>query len=96
MAKTEVYSWRVHPDLKRRLEDAAREERRSLAEVLDAATEEWLEHRGAEGTVDERQAALRTAATRFIGTIRSGRPDRAENARLEIRSRLQSRREQRN
>jgi predicted transcriptional regulator len=92
MAKTEIYSWRLTPRLKSRLEEAARAERRSLAEVLGQATEEWLARHGERGDDDERQARIRAAASRYVGAIRGGRADRAQNAHRDVRTRLAARR----
>jgi cell pole-organizing protein PopZ len=89
MQKTEVYSWRLSPHLKARLEEAAREEQKSLAELLAEISEDWLRqsHR-AQGAEEERQQRLREAALPFLGAIEGSRPDRAENARAELRSRI--------
>jgi len=87
--KTEVYSWRLSPVLKTQLEEAARAERKSLAELLEKIAEDWLAHsRGRNGTEDERQQQLRSAALKFVGTIQGNDPGRAENARSELRSRI--------
>ena len=42
MNKTEVYSWRLDPDLKQRLEDAARAEKTSVGSLLDRIARDWL------------------------------------------------------
>lgn len=89
MSKTEVYSWRLSPRLKADLEEAARGEQRSMAELLDRIAREWLERLKVDGQDDdERQERLRQAASRSIGAIQGGSPDRAANASVEIRSRL--------
>ena len=73
MAKTEVYSWRVSPHLKEELEEAARAERKSMAELLTEISESWLEHsRRPEATEDEQQRRLHAAALPFIGTLHGG------------------------
>lgn len=46
MSKTEVYSWRVDPALKRELEGIARAEKTSLSAVLDRACRSWLDQSG--------------------------------------------------
>jgi hypothetical protein len=89
MQKTEVYSWRLSPRLKSELEEAARAERKSVAELLEQIAQDWLERaRGGTGDEDERQQGLRRAAMSFVGSIEGGNPNRAENARAELRSRL--------
>ncbi len=52
MKKSEVYSWRVGPDLKRALEDAARAERTSVAELLNRMAKAWLEKASGPGTIE--------------------------------------------
>jgi hypothetical protein len=87
--KTEVYSWRLSPRLKMDLEEAAQAERKSVAELLVQISEDWLRRSsGASGSEDERQRQLRDAAMKSIGTLQGNNPDRAENARSEIRSRI--------
>lgn len=89
MAKTEVYSWRLSPRLKAELEEAARTEQRSLAELLDRIARAWLEGLEVHGEDDdERQRRVRRAASRAVGAIEGGNPDRAARASAEIRSRL--------
>ena len=57
MDKTEVYSWRLDPDLKQRLAAAARDEKTSIGGLLDRIAREWLGgHRP-----DENDAALGAA-----------------------------------
>ena len=89
MAKTEVYSWRLSPRLKADLEEAARIERKSVAELLDRIAREWLEGLEIQGEDDdERQRRVRRAASGAIGAIAGGNPDRAAHASVEIRSLL--------
>jgi hypothetical protein len=45
MSKSEVYSWRLDPDLKRRLEGAAHAEKTSLSELLGLMARDWLRRR---------------------------------------------------
>lgn len=84
---TEVYSWRLPASLKHRLERAAVEQDRSLADLLREIAEEWLET----APVDEDSAvieAVRRRALEASGSIAGGDPDRAERARERIRRRL--------
>jgi len=93
MAKNDVYSWRISRARKTALEHVAREERVSLAELLDRVTGEWINARagGVQGEETE-QARLRSAATRLFGSIRGDDPDRASNARAGVRAALKARR----
>jgi len=93
MAKSEVYSWRVAADLKAALEDAAREERTSIGELLGRMARQWLRDRAA-GTSESEvaQRRIRASSKRFIGSLAGGNPRRAERARREIRERLAKRR----
>ncbi|HXO22671.1 MAG TPA: hypothetical protein VOA87_22345 [Thermoanaerobaculia bacterium] len=88
MAKTEVYSWRLSPRLKSQLEEAAHDKQKSLAELLEQIVEDWLCRGRRQQGDDEEQQRLHAAALKFVGTIDGGRPDRAENARADVRSRL--------
>ena len=45
MAKTEVYSWRLDPELKQELEAAARAEKTSVGGLLERATKDLLKKR---------------------------------------------------
>lgn len=87
--KTEVYSWRLSPRLKTDLEEAARAERKSVAELLEQIARDWLERSSSRsGDEDDRQQHLRDAAMKFVGTIQGDDPGRAENARAEVRARI--------
>jgi hypothetical protein len=87
--KTEVYSWRLSPRLKMELEEAARAKSKSLADLLEQIAQEWLtQSKGQDSDEDERQQRLRSSAMRFVGAIEGDDPNRAENARSEIRSRI--------
>jgi hypothetical protein len=88
MAKTEVYGWRVAADLKESLEDAAREKRTSIGELLRRMARQWLRDRAAATRQSEAtQRRIRASSERFVGSLAGGNPRRAEGARREIRSR---------
>jgi hypothetical protein len=89
--KTEVYSWRVSPDLKSGLEREARRRKTSIGAVLDQAARDWLSRSGADAGSEAEQQRLHKAAARCIGTLASGNPGRSENAREAIRQRLRQR-----
>ena len=89
MAKTEVYSWRLSPDLKSELEEAARTASKNVAQLLEEMAADWLANqRAAQRPQDPHQASLREAAMKSVGAIRGDDPDRAENARSSVRARL--------
>jgi hypothetical protein len=88
-AKSQVYSWRLSPRLKSDLEDAARVEGKSLAELLDQIAREWLARSAQAGADDQlMERRLRAAARRAIGAIGGNNPDRAANAAKEVRRRI--------
>jgi hypothetical protein len=87
--KSEVYGWRVAPDLKAALEDAAREERTSVGELLGRMARQWLRDRAAGASESETaQRRIRAFAARFVGSLAGGNPRRAEGARRAVRARL--------
>jgi hypothetical protein len=87
--KSEVYSWRLSPDLKANLEHAARQEGVSVSRLLDRITREWLSARRSATVVDEaEQEHIRAAAMRVIGTLRGDDPDRSALASQHVRERL--------
>jgi hypothetical protein len=86
--KTEVYSWRVSNELKTGLEREARRRKISMSAVLDLAAREWLD-KSATGNDDEvEQLRLRKAASRWLGALTGGDPQRSENASQTARRRL--------
>jgi hypothetical protein len=87
MNKTEVYSWRIDPEMKSVLEHAARVENTGIAQLLDRIVSDWLA-RGSIFVEDEEvQRRLHKAAVQCFGKIRGGDPHRAEKARQRIRFR---------
>jgi hypothetical protein len=92
MAKSEVYSWRVAPDMKRALEFEARREGATLGNLLERITRQWIAARR-EASVDDavEQARLHAAAGKCLGAIAGGDPRRSEKARSDIRRRLSDR-----
>lgn len=85
--KTEVYSWRVSPVLKAGLEEAARSEQRTVAQLLDEIVAEHLRSGSGRGDA-ERQRRLHARAASFAGSIAGRDPRRAERARELVRARL--------
>jgi hypothetical protein len=96
LRKSEVYSWRLDPDLKAQLEQRARDEGIGLAALLERIGRDWLRAKAAASSDDAReQARIKAAAMRAIGTLRSGDPDLAEKARERVQERLRARARQR-
>lgn len=89
--KTEVYSWRVEPELKSSLETAARERETSVARLLDRIVGEWLAHETTLLDDGEMQARLHEEAERCFGTLRGGDPDLASEASQRVKRRLRER-----
>ena len=89
--KTEVYSWRVSPDLKTSLEREARRHKISLSTLLDLAAQEWLKKSAPCNDDDEEQRRLQNAAMKCAGTLAGGDRPRSENVRDAVRQRLRRR-----
>ena len=71
--KSEVYSWRLSPELKMRLEAAARDEKTSIGTILDRVVREWLAKRTPSEEEDaEQQRQLRKRAMKATGTASIG------------------------
>ncbi len=87
--KSEVYTWRVSPALKAGLEEAARAERRSVADLLDEIVGEHLESaRCRQGSERRRQRRLHQRAVLFAGRISGSDSQRAGRSRDLVRARL--------
>ena len=89
--KSEVYSWRVAPERKAALERAARQERLSLAELLDRIAAEWLASRSSGADDDADQRRVRAAARRFYGKGEAGVTDEASRVSELVRRKLRTR-----
>ena len=89
--KTSVYSWRISPDTRSRLEDRARAQGKTLATLLDEIARDWLSsERGSAGDEAQREARLRARVLSACGTIAGGDPKRSKRARLDLRRRLRA------
>jgi len=96
MNKTEVYSWRLDPDLKQRLEMAARDERTSIGGLLDHIARDWLDRHAPKDDEEARQRRLHALAETVIGTISLGEgPYTRQRIRERIRARLVEKRQTR-
>jgi hypothetical protein len=90
MDKTEVYSWRLDPDLKQRLGAAARDEKTSIGGLLDRIAREWLgSHRRKEDD-EAMQRRVRAEAAKWIGSIQGDDPSRAERSKAIVRERIRA------
>ena len=87
-----MYSWRIDPDLKSALEEAARSESTSIARLLERIVRKWLEKGSLSDSDEKIQLRLLQAASKSFGTIHGHDPDRAEQASRRIRSKLRRRR----
>jgi len=84
--KTEVYSWRLHPNKKLDLESEARRDGKSVAEVLDEISSEWLKmRRDAHHGDGAKQARIRKRIMATVGTVRGGDPTRATRSKELVR-----------
>lgn len=91
MSKTSVYSWRVDPELKSGLEQAAKIEHTSVAQLLDRIVKDWL--RLKYSLEDEaEQLRLHEAAAQTFGAFRSGDPCGSEQVRERVRAKLRQKR----
>jgi hypothetical protein len=79
--KDRVYSWRISAQKKAELESEARREGRSLAQLLEQITADWLESQRSSRNGDEReQAAIRRRVMAAVGSLRGGDPTRSQRA----------------
>jgi predicted DNA-binding protein len=90
--KSEVYTWRVTPAMKARLEETARHTGRSVARLLDDLVAEGIETIGTGEAELEEQRRLHARAATFAGRFSGTDPGRSERARDGIRARLAGRR----
>ena len=89
MSKTEVYSWRVDSDLKRRLEAEACAEKTSIGALLDRIVREWFGREPRHEEDDEAlQRRLHAEFLKVVGTISSGDPYGSEQVKERVRAKL--------
>jgi hypothetical protein len=91
--KTEVYSWRLSPDLKTTLEREARRRKTPVSALLDLAVRELLDKTETNASDDEEQRHLRSAALNCIGAFAGHDPDRSTKVRAALRRRLRTKHE---
>ncbi len=93
MAKTEVYSWRLDADLKRRLEEAARAEKTSVGGLLERIARTWLGTARLDEDDEAEQRRLHAEIAKVIGTVPLGQgPYARERIRQAVRGRLMQKR----
>jgi hypothetical protein len=81
VTKSEVYSWRLAPELKMQLELAARDEKSSIGAVLERITRDWLKRRRTRNPKKAEQERLRAALMACAGMYK-GDGTSATNARV--------------
>jgi hypothetical protein len=90
--KTEVYSWRVSAEKKMALESEAVRAGKSVAQVLDDISSEWLEQRRRSLAEDElEQKKLRARVLKLAGSLSGGDSERASNASRRVKEILAKR-----
>ncbi len=84
--RTSVYSWRLDPERKAALEEAARREGTTVSELLDRATDALL--RASDSANDEAyQTELHEKLQKSIGALAQGRGGHAARVREVVRRR---------
>jgi predicted DNA-binding protein len=91
MRKNEIYSWRVSTETKAALERAARDQGKSIAQLLEELVESWLEQTNSGSQDEEAQRRLHQAAAGWLGKLRGKDPFRSARAREDLRTRLKQR-----
>ena len=89
--KTEVYSWRIDPALKRALEDAARARGATMAGLLDTLAKDWLGHADEADDQAKLQRAVRERAAPYLGAVQGGDPLRAQESSQRLKQRVRER-----
>jgi hypothetical protein len=89
MKKTEVYSWRVSAELKGVLEEYARRERTSLAQLLEGIVTTWLKKENETRDEEREQQRIREQAMTCVGSVALGQgPYTAERVRERVRRKV--------
>lgn len=86
--KTEVYSYRLTPGRKARLQHAARQRKVKIAQVLDMALDEWFSKYERDIADDEGQKRLHAIAEHLIGVTKGNDPDRSASVSKRMRESL--------
>lgn len=90
MTKSEVYSWRISPRMKRALEEAARRENQSVSTLLERIVEQSLRGgiEGRDGDETVLQEKLHAAGAVSLGQLNGGRAGRSKRIRQDVRGKL--------
>lgn len=93
MPKSEVYSWRLSPHMKRLLEAAARRGEQSISALLEKIVMASLQNDVLAGEEGElmRQERLHAAVMATVGTLKSGQRDRSKRVHELVRRKLRRR-----
>jgi len=94
MAKTEVYAWRMSPDLKMALEDAARRQGLRVSALLERVVRAWIEEHSF-SLRSEEEERIRARAMRCVGVLRGRDPKRSSQVSRQVRLRLLARKARR-
>jgi predicted transcriptional regulator len=87
--KTEVYSWRLSPDLKAALEREARIRKAPISTILEMAVRQWLQQCSGHPEDDEAvQRALHAAVAPYLGVLEGDDPRRSEKVSEIVRERI--------
>ncbi len=90
--KTEVYSWRVSAQRKLELETEAQREGKSVAQLLDEISSQWIkERRNSRPIEDLEQERIRKRVMAVAGSLSGGDPHRAAKASERVREILRER-----
>jgi hypothetical protein len=90
--KSEVYSWRLSAQKKLELELQARREGKSVAQLLDEISSDWLEERKNSRPLDvSEEGRRRKRVMALAGSLSGGDPHRAANASQRVREILRER-----
>lgn len=91
--KSEVFTWRISPAMKARLEETARSTSRSVARLLDEIVAQGIDAIGQDDEADlDGQRRLHARAATFAGGFSGTDPRRSERASARVRARLAGRR----
>ena len=92
MGKTEVYSWRVEPQLKADLEAEARRREISVSRLLERIVTSWLKQEQPSENDEAVQARLRAKALRAAGQLKGvDDPHIAGQASARVKAKLRAR-----
>ena len=86
--KTEVYSWRLSPDLKSEIEREARARQVPVSKLLESAVRDFIQKDVDPVVHAEEQARLHGAADKFVGVLKGDDPRRSQRVRELVRERL--------